>query len=539
MTLSQFCEQYQKTILGLIVVIGLAVRLAGLDVHSIWYDEAYTANLSKAGVSAILNGEAADLGNPPLYWLVAKFSAAFVPDSLSEKALRWFSVVCGVMTILVLFDIGRKAATASVGLMAAFLWAISPLSLELSTSARGYALLHLLTAANTLLFLHWIERTSNNIQADGNRSSWPVRIGYVLTMSAMCLTHYFAVLVAISHAMTLLVSRASWRQIGDWFGQTVVAASMSIFWLPVFLHQLEAKGNVSRFMEAWFIQFFATPLVFTFGRTLVWRDDSMFLLAAISMCAIVLFWLPALLGIWNLSRRLNASIVIPFWLCITLATPILFSFLLGSPIYHLRAASVALPAFILLAATGLASLPQRVNGPILATGCVITTVSIFQFFTEPLKDDWRSATPEILAHLQSDDVIIFDTEIEVLPFLYYVERSEQPTPGQMFGLVGPSEQKDKLSGIPWSNGKQIQDDPIDCTQQVLSRNEFWIVTCKPYTDTVDYLKRFKNSGFHVDQHVRSHRINAFRMIRPSLSSAIRKDTLCQDESGETPYDPTT
>lgn len=531
-------------LLACIVVLGFAIRLAGVSTHSFWYDEAVTAEIAGADYAEILSGEAADLGNPPLYWIVAKVTACDLYGDFSPEGLRWFSIVCGVMTIIILADIARLIATRWAAVLCGSFWAISPLSVELSTSARAYALLHMLTAANTLIFIHWLQAVSSS-DALRTKRLWLIRAGYIVTMSMMCLTHYFAVLVVFSHAATLFVLRARWKKIGDWLLQAVIAGGLSIFWLPVFLQQLESKGNVSRFMESWATQFFATPLVFSLGRTLVWRDDPALVLASVSAVALALFWVPALLGIrYTLFRSAQPKncrfsgkpgVVIPIWIGITLAAPIGFSFVLGAPIYHLRAASVALPAFVLLVGIGLSTIPIRAALPVVATCSILTVLSLLNFYSEPLKDDWRSATPEIVENVKSGDLLVFDTEIEVVPFLYYARRADTNIPANMIGLteglliasskddVDGSHAMIKLPGVSWRDGQQMDKEGVDCSEKILSRNSFWIVACKPYTTPDDYIDYFRQHGFEPAQQLNHHRIDVLKFVRPEYATKSTRD----------------
>src|SRR6056297_1957046 len=146
--------------LCLLLLLGFGIRLAGIDAQSIWYDEASTAELTQASYVELLTGAEADAGNPPFYWLMAKTSAdLFGFDAIG---LRIFSVLCGTVTILFLASIARMVISESAALIVGLLWAISPLSLELSTAARSYALLHMLIAVNTWLFLLWLSANSKD-----------------------------------------------------------------------------------------------------------------------------------------------------------------------------------------------------------------------------------------------------------------------------------------------------------------------------------------------------------------------------------------
>ena len=63
----------------------------------------------------------------------------------SEFAARSFSVLCGIATILLIYQIGRDAFDARTGVWAAWLAALSPILIVYSREARMYAWLVLVT----------------------------------------------------------------------------------------------------------------------------------------------------------------------------------------------------------------------------------------------------------------------------------------------------------------------------------------------------------------------------------------------------------
>src|SRR5262245_16639393 len=83
--------------LVLLTALGLVLRVVAVDRHSFWYDEAVTAALAEASYADLLTGRAKDLGNPPLYWLLARaWTRVF---GCSELGFRSFSIFVGVISI--------------------------------------------------------------------------------------------------------------------------------------------------------------------------------------------------------------------------------------------------------------------------------------------------------------------------------------------------------------------------------------------------------------------------------------------------------
>ena len=93
----------------------------------------------------------------------------------SEAAARASSVLCGVATVLLVFDIGRVAFDTRTGLWAAWLAALSPALIVYSREARMYAWLVLVTCLCWRLLLG-LRRSFTTARAVGVRPQ-PGRAG--------------------------------------------------------------------------------------------------------------------------------------------------------------------------------------------------------------------------------------------------------------------------------------------------------------------------------------------------------------------------
>ena len=131
----------------LAAIVAVAAGLRGYDLGrlSFWYDEVVTMRLAQAGSPAALIDQLfrIDATRAPLHPLLLEGWVGVF--GVSEAAARAFSVLCGVLTVLLVFDIGRVAFDRPTGLWAAWLAAISPVLIVYSREARMYAWLVLMT----------------------------------------------------------------------------------------------------------------------------------------------------------------------------------------------------------------------------------------------------------------------------------------------------------------------------------------------------------------------------------------------------------
>jgi mannosyltransferase len=485
--------------LGLITMLGLGLRVMAVGLHSFWYDEAVTAQLTQRSLYDLFIGHAKDNGNLPLYWLLARVWG--VVFGRSEVAFRSLSVVCGVATVPLLGVLGRRLVSPLVGLLAAGLLAISPTAVELSNEARTYALLMLLAVVSTWLFARWLEQ----------RRGLDLVL-YGLTTFLTCYSHYYAFALPLAHGAALLSVASYRRLLVPWACAMVVAGLLWAYWIPAFFEQLRTPGNLSRGGEHWQVQFAATPVVFGLGRTFAWRDSSRALLAFAVVAAVVVFWVPAVWGVTRLWRRRPlAAVLLAAWWLIPILGPLVVA-VLWKPIYHTRYASLGLPAFVLLVGVGLEGVGPALRYTVIGLVVALTGVSLFRYGTEPQKDDWRSATPIIMAQAKPDEPVVFDTDYEVTTFKYYAAGFDAP-PAQMIGLMSGPSKDGALEGVKYRNGQQIDRVSRDYKAELFSAPGVWLVLCVPKGSPAEYESLFEGHGYKLRRHDQFHRIDLYHFTK--------------------------
>lgn len=478
-----------------ITVLGATVRLAGLDTHSFWYDEAVTASLAERSAAEIALGEARDNGNPPLFPLVEKISRTCLGER--EWAYRLAPACFAIFSIPLIGVLGAMLAGPAEGIAAAILLAVSPFSIELSTEARAYSLLHLLAILATIALILWIRE---------RRPRWAAL--YLISVILACLTHYYAVFLVMAHGLTLAARADLRRLLPAWLAIIACVLLACSFWIPAFHAQLTTPGNLSRFDRSWVTQFLATPMCFSLGRTLVWRSDPPALLALGSLAVLGTFVACFALGMVRLRRSPAAFVLVTAWVALPIVLPGIAA-VLGKPLYHTRAASVAMPAFLLAAAVGIVAMRPRPR-VILATAMLaLAAISVGRFFGSPLRDDWRAATPYLAKNAHENDVLVFDSDIQWRSFCYYA-RQQQFMPKRMYGVVGGLSEEGHLSCLELNDG--IPEGKVgDYTRAILAAKGIWLVSCVPVSKPDEYRQFFSGHGFHEDGAMRFHRIDLMHL----------------------------
>ncbi|MCX7839127.1 MAG: glycosyltransferase family 39 protein, partial [Anaerolineae bacterium] len=120
------------------VLLAFVLRVFRLDAQSLWYDEAFSVYLAHFDLATIAARTAADI-QPPLYYFLLHFWITFAGDS--EFALRFLSLVFGVLTIPLMYVTARRLFDATTACIATLIAALAPLYVWYAQEARMYTLI--------------------------------------------------------------------------------------------------------------------------------------------------------------------------------------------------------------------------------------------------------------------------------------------------------------------------------------------------------------------------------------------------------------
>ena len=206
--------------------VGLLLRVPSLLHAGLWRDEAYLyAELSAPNFRQFLHDFTVTENLPPLYFLMMYVWTRVA--GFSEIALKLPSFVCGLLTIAAVYRLGRVAAGARTGLLAAFLYALTPLAIISSAYARPYSLLALLITLLATSFLQLLATAT------------PRRFieTALLTLLAVY-THPFAMLAVPAFLLFSFVGSGSVKRAAIIAAALLAGAFPYVLWLPIQLAQL-------------------------------------------------------------------------------------------------------------------------------------------------------------------------------------------------------------------------------------------------------------------------------------------------------------
>ena len=260
-----------------IVLIGAVLRLYALGKDSLWLDCAYTAVISVDSFSNIMKYYPLDT-HPPLYYLLEHISIV-LQQSISEFSLRIMSAIIGILTIPVVYLIGKEASNETTGLLMAAMICVSQFAIHYSREARMYALVLLFCS---LAFWCWL-RYRNDIQ-------WYHLVGFSVFSTLAIWSQFMAVLPF----MVLLIFLPRWLDRIEAFLITIILClPLALPALQMAQHQLSLTMTGLIGMDvvnsiAWYLTGF-NPIGFlllgTFavvGAYLMWVRDRRLALTCIA-----------------------------------------------------------------------------------------------------------------------------------------------------------------------------------------------------------------------------------------------------------------
>ena len=358
----------------LVVALGCILRFS--TGSQLWLDEALTVEIARRPVGAMLTALRHD-GAPPLYYLL--LHAWIGVFGAGDVAVRALSGAISVATLPVAWLAGRRVADVAVrlghlpsgarplaGLGALLLFATSPYAIRYGSEARMYSLVVLLVLTFGLALVRALEYPAMRTRA-------PVT---VLT-AAMGYTHYWTLLLLATVAAALLADawRRPARRRAAWSALAAMLAAAVPFapWLPTFVFQMLHTGT------PWAPTVHSRVLLDT---VFAWAGPT----STGALLGLVLLT-TALIGFSarpssdpgdhrlhvDLTGRVPGRHLAMLWL-LPLVLAYLFN-LGGGSAYAERYTGIALPAFLLLAALGIALLGRRKLTAGLLAVAVVTGLS--------------------------------------------------------------------------------------------------------------------------------------------------------------------
>jgi hypothetical protein len=450
------------------VPVAFFLRVYRLADKNIWWDEGWSIWLSQKDLAWIALRTAADEHPPLYYWKLHFWDVLAGTDAFAG---RFISLAFGVLTIALLYRIGKRVGGAWIGVLAALFLAVARFHIWWSQDIKNYTPSIFFAFAALWFALDVIASPEGAKQAplskEGIASShpslrsgsplamttWKSIIGYALCAALALWTHYLAALVLLAvnvyatfvFARTFYVSRSTPHTprptpqltVRHWFIANLLAAALFAPWMILYLQYAAAWIAAPVFDFALFLKLVATVLplgVTTNIENYAALTIALTTLAALGCASVIARSVatkqshlsnsfPLARGGPGWSQGLLFALIVllpPLLIYLLSLTPVAFF----APKIQARYLLVLLPAYVMLLALGISLLREFSVYLALTATVFVWGTSAFvlnDYYAERrLRDEYTTLANTINSFVRQGDLVLLDTDQEWPTFLYYL-----------------------------------------------------------------------------------------------------------------------
>ena len=388
--------RYPAVLFLAIIVLAGALRLWGIADKSFWFDEILTAlDLKYHYQNFFINQNQLrqvplwSWDHPPLFFILSHLMIAILGES--EFSMRFVSLLSGIASVGIIFQLGNALFGQLEGFIAASLMMISAFHIQYSQDARPYSL-SIFFMLLTIYFLYRSWRTDR----------WFYWLGWGLFTALGFYTSYFSIVTWAIEVAFFTIFIRNIRQFGKIVFFSALAWIAYIPWLPNFLKFLASDlgQGVSNRLELFGI---VQPMIVEIlGQGSGW----------ILILSVVLI-MAALIAYPSKQKRITI-LLIAMWILAQLG---IFFINPENRLMSIRYLLPILPLWYLAIAGGISALQSRVS----SLSLLITTSLLSIFFISNVlilpqhyqitKDNFKGVAEFLRNNILPGDTILQDSRI--------------------------------------------------------------------------------------------------------------------------------
>ncbi len=440
---------------------------SGLTYQSLWRDEVDSVRFANRSLADLLLMAVTPGQNGGLYFAVLRGWMGLVGQS--EFALRFFSVIPGVLSVPVAYRLARRLYPSAprVALTASALLATSPYLVWYGQEGKMYAAVVLAAVLSMERFLAAVRH--------GGVARW---LAYAVVTGAACYVHLAAILLIPAQVGAFLLCKG-WRRPGHWKPWFAALLLLLLLCLPLLRWELPMMLESAETGYAFVpLSRMVASLVGSFGQGVVQKASWWALVPHALLLGTGLFFATS-------GTRSEAPSLLVSWLVIPVVC--LYLVTLSRPVYTARYLILVLPAFVFLIASGVGALGRHSRW--LAAGALLGLVAVSGYglwaqASTPLKADFRSATRFLERRLDRNDLIIFQIPHGRLSFEYYLglEQEQASLPSLEMAhrvflpvILGGGSQYRWADGLYTNNGMGMEEVDQRMRRIVSGTRSVWLV----------------------------------------------------------------
>lgn len=398
-------------ILLLILILSFIIRLINLN-QSLWHDE--SGNVIYANTldlwSYITKYPIGDFHPPGYFFILWIWGHIF---DFSEVSIRMPSVIFGILTIWLIYLIGKELFSKKVGLIAALFLTLAPLHIYYSQEARTYSF----AAFAVSLSFYWLFKLIKGV-----RFSF---LGYGISVALILYSDYLPYFVL--PAQIIYIFFLEKRNLNKFFSSLMLGVIMALPWLIFFPQQFIYGYQIANRVTGWaqvvggatIQNALLLPVKILVGR--VNFDEIVVYVLIIGLISIP--YLCILKNIFKGIREDKNRIGFLFWLIIPVILAFGISFFI--PVFSYFRMIFILPAFYLLTASMIEKLNSRWK-----IVCIIAVIvgevamsGIYLLNADFQREDWRNSVAFVVENSDQNSIVLFENDEILSGFKYYANTS--------------------------------------------------------------------------------------------------------------------
>lgn len=398
-------SRYIQALLAL-TAIGFILRFYNLGYNSLWLDEASTYTFARMSLPGIWEATTGGEFNPPLFYWIEHLMLTF---GTSEVTLRFIPALLGVLTIPLVYLIGKEFTDRNVGIIAAAAFTFSPFLIFYSQEARAYSVMLFFVALALWVFLRAL-KTDDLVE-------WAL---FGLFSAFALWSHFYGFVIIASLILYALYVRAGTilADLRNLKPLAVAVAVFGLFSLPLLLIALQLFTKRSDIGVTFGFQGIEL-IIATFRQ-----------ISGFSDIAMVIFILLFLVGVFQAFRMDRDKGV--FLVLLTVLTFVI-SYLLSykipmqpryliflSIVFFIGVALAYKPVYYLISNRGV------VYG-FMALMVLLSAPLLVGYYSGYSKEDWRGFSKELSAMTKPGDLVVVLPAYVSQPLNYYYSNTTDTT----------------------------------------------------------------------------------------------------------------
>lgn len=406
-------RKYTILLLLLIVLLGTFLRIYDLGKENLWLDEGYTLATAEKSTSELLDSLYEYEINPPAYFLMIHYWISLF--GTSEFSLRFPSVIFGLISIFLIYLLGKEWFNKKTGLISAMLMSISMLNIEYSQEARTYTLLVMVTLLSLYFFTRLLKK--------GAPSHY---IAYVLATAALLYIHYLGIyIILLENFVIFIFFLKKTALLKRWIISQLAIVLLFLPWLPRFIFQ----------MEYW-ITGWRETLIGEFGLPVFLGNFGVLLMAIPLLVAFIMLGILIVLIHYGkvkpgemISRLRFSKNYFMAFAAVYLILAVLILPRISTPFHTTKFSLFLLPLFYILLARGIALLrDKKLQSALLILILLASSFVMFNYYNTTRKEEWKDLSGFIDTNAGENDAVLLCVDTNQIVFNYYYAGSIQQVP---------------------------------------------------------------------------------------------------------------